>query len=580
MSETPLSSLPQPGRDAGSKDGGASAVAAMNEFHRLTNEPSPISIPSPHGGKERGNSLPQSRSHLFRRLPGALVSATVAALMVALFAIILNTAGQGAGRTPDIAHILAVSTLQASLSTFFSLSIGIGIAWAFNRLDFPGRATAIGLLSAALVTPGLVVAFGLIAVWGRTGWITLLLAPFGIEVPSIFGLFGIVYAHIVLDASFAAALLLPRLDGLAPTRLRLGRSLALKPWTRFRVIDWPALAPALPGLAAIIFLLSFTSFPIVLTLGGGPANQTLEVAIYAAVRLDFDLGAAVQLALVQLLASAVLIVPATAFSLTPPAGSQGRSYTWPETRFAAALATFVLAAAALFLLLPLVAVLFGLVNLGDVVFRPSFWQALTTSLLVGCGSAVIALFGGLAIAGARARTKGAGTGFALTAPVYAYLAMPGVTLSLGFFLGVRALGLETDIAGPFVLVIAGALLAMPYAVSTLLPALSGNRTRYAKLSRSLGLGWWSYWWHVDFPLIGREIGLVLAIGFCFSLGDLGVISLFGTAHLSTLGWAMQRALGAYRSNDAAAISAIMLATSIIVFVALPRLFERLSRARA
>ena len=56
----------------------------------------------------------------------------------------------------------------------------------------------------------------------------------------------------------------------------------------------------MPGLGAVIFLLAFTSFPIVLLLGGGPAMQTLEVAIYSAVRLDFDLNAAVLLALVQI----------------------------------------------------------------------------------------------------------------------------------------------------------------------------------------------------------------------------------------------------------------------------------------
>ncbi len=520
-----------------------------------------------------------ARAYSGRLLPGGLAAFVVAALLVTLLVLIAHVAEQGTGRMPDIGRILIFSTVQASLSTVFSLSLGIAIAWAFNRLSFPGRGAAVGLLSAALVTPGLVVAFGLIAVWGRAGWANTLLSPFGIALPPVFGLFGIVYAHVILDATFAAALLLPRLDGLAAARLRLGRSLALSPLARFRVLDWPAFRPALPGLAAIIFLLAFTSFPIVLTLGGGPANQTLEVAIYAAVRLDFDLGAAVHLALVQLLISAVLIVPATALSLTPPTGGITRALHWPESRPVAVIAATILIAAAIALALPLVAVLFGSVHIGEVIFHPSFWLSAGTSLSVGCGSAVLALIGGLTIAGARASTVNPVTGFVLAAPSYVYLAMPGVTLSLGFFLLARALGVDTDTAGLFILVIAGALLALPYAVSTLNPALKGIQARYGRLARSLRLSWWQRWRLVEFPLIGREVGLVLAIAFCFSLGDLGVISLFGTERLSNLAWAMQRAMGAYRSNDASAIAAIMLALSIAVFIALPRFFERLSRAR-
>ena len=128
------------------------------------------------------------------------------------------------------------------------------------------------------------------------------MALFGIRssIP-IFGLGGILFAHVILDGAFAARILLARLDAIpdrpAEDRPEPRRSRA---WQRFAIIDWPALRGTLPGLAAIIFLLAFTSFPIVLLLGGGPANQTLEVAIYAAVRLDFDLRGAVTLALAQI----------------------------------------------------------------------------------------------------------------------------------------------------------------------------------------------------------------------------------------------------------------------------------------
>ena len=60
----------------------------------------------------------------------------------------------------------------------------------------------------------------------------------------------------------------------------------------------------------------------------------------------------------------------------------------------------------------------------------------------------------------------------------------------------------------------------------------------------------------------------------------GVIALFGTAHFVTLPLLMLRALGAYRTNDAAAIAAIMLALTIAAFFLVPRLTARLAHAGA
>ena len=111
----------------------------------------------------------------------------MALLLITLLALIGVASGGTVSRMPDISSILVASSIQAGLSTVFSLTIGLGLAWAFNRLRFFGRDTAVGLLSAALVTPGLVVVFGLLAVWGRAGWINTLLEPFDLRLPSISG---------------------------------------------------------------------------------------------------------------------------------------------------------------------------------------------------------------------------------------------------------------------------------------------------------------------------------------------------------------------------------------------------------
>jgi thiamine transport system permease protein len=510
-----------------------------------------------------------------RLLGGAAVAFAIAALIgTLLWAILRAAGGTPDGARIDLGYLLWITTLQATLSTVLSLLAGVAIAWSLNRQQFWGRGVVIGLFASAIVTPGLVVAFGLIDVWGRSGWFGFLGVP-------IFGLGGVVAAHLILDGAFAARILLARLDAIPDMRLKTGQSLGLGAWTRFAVIDWPAMRGTLPGLGAIIFLLAFTSFPIVLLLGGGPAVQTLEVAIYSAVRLDFDLGAAVTLALLQIAICAVIILASAALSPISTSLDRPPQPRWTDGPRARSLQGLVLVLALVGFAAPLLAVLIdGLDGLGAVLQQPSFWNGVATSLWIGACSAILALVLALVVASARAAAVSRAARTVIAAPAYAYLAVPAVALSLGAFLMVRDAGLAPEAVAPLVVVIANALLSLPFAMATLAPPLEAVARSRGKLIRSLGLGGWRQFSEVEWPLVARDVGLVLALGFCFSLGDLGVIALFGTQDFATLPLLMVRALGAYRSHDAAAIAALMLVLTIAAFVLLPRLFERQSRARA
>jgi thiamine transport system permease protein len=497
---------------------------------------------------------------------------------------ILHAATGAADSNVDVGRLVGMTATQATLTTILSLIVGIALAWALNRLRFPGRDLIVGLFASAIVTPGLIIAFGLLAVWGRAGWVnqaSLALTGQPLEVP-IFGLGGILAAHVILDASFAARILLARLDAIPEGRLKMGQSLGLSAFQRFAVIDWPMLGPTLPGLGAIIFLLAFTSFPIVLLLGGGPANQTLEVAIYAAVRLEFDLAGAVQLALVQIAICSAIILATAAFAPVSAATGRSRPPRWRDAGWVRALQWTILALSVVGFALPLLAILFDGIGPGiiDLARRPSFWRAVFTSLAIGAGSAALTLLLALTIGMARAATASPLARTAIGASAYTYLAVPAVVLSLGAFLLVRDAGLLPEAVAPVVVLMANALLSLPFALATLAPPLEAIATSRGRLIRSLGLTGWSQFRHIEWPLIGRDAGVVVALSFCFSLGDLGVIALFGTENFTTLPLAMYRALGAYRTNDAAVIAALMLLLTIAAFVLLPRLFGRLTDARS
>ncbi len=512
-----------------------------------------------------------------------LALAIVSLIALVLWAILAAATGsEGSAARVDIPHLLRMTVQQAGLTTILSLAVGTALAWALNRLRFPGRDLVVGLFASAIVTPGMVVAFGLLAIWGRNGWINQAsTALFGFPLGNpAFGLSGILLAHVILDGAFAARILLARLDAIPAGRLKTGQSLGLSAWQRFAILDWPALRGTLPGLAAIIFLLAFTSFPIVLLLGGGPANQTLEVAIYAAVRQDFDLAGAVRLALTQIALCSGVILAAAA--LGPVSASFGASAApaWRDGAFARLAQALVLLICIMGFVLPLVSVLMDgfATGMGQLLAQPAFWQAALSSLLIGTASALLTLALTLALALGRAATGNILLRTLLGMPAFAYLAVPAVVLSLGFFLLIRALGFTPAAAAPFVVVLANSLLALPFAVATLGPPLESIARGRGKLIRALGLSGWQQFIAVEYPLLGKDIGVMLALAFCFSLGDLGVIALFGTQDFQTLPLMMFRALGSYRSNDAAAIAAILLLGTIFAFVGLPRLFSRIANA--
>jgi len=90
----------------------------------------------------------------------------------------------------------------------------------------------------------------------------------------------------------------------------------------------------------------------------------------------------------------------------------------------------------------------------------------------------------------------------------------------------------------------------------------------------LGMSKVQRWVYCEFPYLASSMGYVFALSFCFSLGDLGIIALFGSQDFSTLPWYLYSLMGSYRTSDAAGVALILLAITLAAFLLLPRLFGR------
>lgn len=500
----------------------------------------------------------------------------VAAFAVGLPAVIalvgLAIAGGGfdaaALTHAHVRRAIVFSGVQAALSTLISLGAGAAIALALARRDsFKGRAFLIALLSTATVLPGIVVVFAVVAVYGRSGWFADLAALAGFQTGSwLYGLPGILIAHAFQNIPFAARLYLHALERTPPEHHRLAAELAMPGWAIFRHIDWPRLKAETPGLAALVFLLCFISFVIVLALGGGPDRATLEVAIYDALRGEADFARAATLAFVQVVIGAVL----TLILVTrrhDPAEEAGASRFSPRAdRASRTLKLFdaiILTAAALFILPPLATLLSGVAAIGSFVAR-DIAVALATSLALAAGAAILAT----ALAYAMARGALTGPRALYGGLAYMALAMPPFAMVAGLFFALRPLTNVMALGAPMI-VFVNALMALPFAFRLVETPLAIADRRHGRLALSLGMSAADRFRLVEWPLLRKPLLTAAALTSALSLGDFGVIAFFGGGDLVTLPLMLYQQLGAYRMDEAAG-TALLLACLVfaLAFAAL------------
>jgi len=483
-----------------------------------------------------------------------------------------------------VRHILRFTLIQACLSTLLSAAFGVLVARAFAReASFPGRRALLGLMSLPIVLPSLVAVFGIIAIYGQNGWLARALAAAGAEAkPDIYGLGGVVLAHVFFNLPLAVRLLLPGWHSIPVESWRLSAQLGMPAWSAFRLIEWPMLRRYLPHAAATIFMLCVGSFAIVLALGGGPGAATFEVAVFEALRFEFDPPKAAVLALGGLALNLICLALAQGAIGDAAIGSgwRIREQDWRQRGFGARLLdALLIGAAALLLAGPVAATLIdGLVGLSHATLD---WALVARSTLTSVGLAVPAALLTLLLALPIVLAEGAARAGkpALAATLRGALILPiavsPMALGLGCFLILRLAldGMPRAITG---IVVLNAIMTVPFAAAILRPAIERARARHDHLCRALGIMGWSRWRLIDWPILRPSIGTALALAAAMALGDLVGIGLFGDARLRNLTLLLYDQLGAYRMGGAAAVAALLM---LLIF-ALYQVIERLVGGRA
>ncbi len=476
-------------------------------------------------------------------------------------------------------HLISFSLIQATLSTLFSLLIGLILAWSLHyHPRFFGRDALISLFSASLVLPAIIVAFGIIGVYGRNGLLAHFFDLLGWKISNLYGLKGILLAHTYLNASYATKTLLHAFETISLNRYKLASSLGFSPWQRFWHIERIALLPTLRQIAVTIFLLCFSSFAVVLLLGGSPANRTLEVAIYEAVRIEFDIPKATSYALLQLSIASILIILANQKQLQ---GSDLKASLFDlhflhSSRIARVQKIFIALFSLFFLSVIWVIVQEGLhADFLQIFADPIFRQSLSTSLIIASISALLSLLFTLLLSDLKRQLQHKRLfSFLISIVANSYLLISSLILGLGFFLFSLRFHISQEITAPIALILTNVLLTLPFGFALISPLLQRVDKKYGKLILSLDLTPYTRWRLIELPYLKGSLIYLFTLSFCFSLGDLGIIALFGNEHFSTLPWYLYALMGSYRNSEASGVALLLLMLILILFLIGERLAKR------
>ncbi|PWQ98321.1 ABC transporter permease subunit [Leucothrix arctica] len=455
--------------------------------------------------------------------------------------------------------ILSFSLKQAGLSALLSVVLAWPIARALYYSNWlPFRSSFLSLCLLCFVLPTLVLITGLVVLLGRSGFVTYLLS----DDWNLYGLHGILIAHIYLNMPFAIRVLFQQMTNIPGTSLKLATQLKLSGWQRLRWVEWPALKGSFLRLFSFIAVLCFNSFAVVLALGGGPQATTLEVAVYQALKYDFNIPEALALAWVQFSITGILYIMVSRWGSVNwlSADTSARRFTPQVSALTNVCHALLYAVVWIVLLLPLLSLIPSILEVNWQKFEwLSILKPTLMTLLIGAVSASLALV--ISYATLLPLRQAAIEKKRYLQLVYEWLAMhtllaPAMVLSVGLYVYLLT-RVDLDNWGIIFVVLLNAAVIVPFSSQHLRPRLLQFDQQYSRLADSLKLTGWSRF-KVEWPWMKSTVMFSFSLVLLFAMGDVAIFAIFGNDKWLTLPWLIYSYAGSYRLAEAALASGVLL----------------------
>jgi len=460
---------------------------------------------------------------------------------------------------------LVFTVWQALLSTILTMVLGLPAAFVFGRYLFNGKRLLRTLTTLPFILPTVVVAAGFNALLGPRGLINLLLMQwFNLSKPpvQILNTLGaILLAHVFYNTTVIIRVVGSAWSQLDQRQEHAARVLGANPFRTLVEVTLPLLRPSLQAAALLVFLFDFTSFGVILLMGG-PQFSTLEVEIYIQAMQMLNLPLAGLLSVIQLICTLALtflysrITAGRSVPLTPRLRGEGmrRPAGWRQHLFVGCVVIVLL----VLLVSPMAALAVRsitrldpergqrgeittgwtldyyrelFINRRQSIFYVPPIAAVRNSLAYAALTVGITLVVGILAASALSRPLRINR--FLDPLLMLPLGTSAVTLGLGFLIVFNRPPFSVR-SFPFLIPIVHSLVALPFVVRTVLPALISIPVSLRHAAAVLGASPWQVWLKVVLPIISRALITSGVLAFTVSLGEFGATSFLARPEYPTL----------------------------------------------
>jgi len=528
-------------------------------------------------------------------------------------------------RTSRYLETLWFTVWQAALSTLLTVLLALPGCYIFARYDFPGKSVIRALTTVPFVLPTMVVSLAFTSLLGPRGLLNVaLMQLLRLDQPPLnlqHTVFIILLAHVFYNYTLVLRIVGTYWSNLSPQVEEAARMLGSSRWRAIREVTLPLLIPAIAAAAVLVFIFDFTSFGVVLVLGG-PRFATLEVEIYRQTVHYLNLPLAAALSVIQILFTFGLMAVYTRLQATTALpielrsrrATQRRPQGWRQQLFVVG----NLALMVVLLVLPMLALLERSLTLGGG-FSLTFYRELfrnprgsafyvppvaavrnsvgfalaTVGLSVVLGIMAASTLDGQATRGGSAQVNSSAVAESHTKLAHSrrprgwwllrlrrlldpVLMLPlgtsAVTLGLGYIVALDEPPLDLR-TSPALVVLAHTLVALPFVVRSILPALRSIQPQLREAAAILGASPWSVWREVDLPIMARALVVGAVFAFTVSMGEFGATSLIARPERPTMPVAIFRFLGrpgTVNYGQALAMSTLLMLVCTVGFLMIER----------
>ena len=532
-------------------------------------------------------NLPASSRLLLWLLPLSFLAVAFFYPLFRILALTFDSSTLTSENLQQAGRVLWFTCYQAVLSTLLTLLLGLPAAYLFARYDFRGKSILRALTIVPFMLPTVVVAAGFSALLGPRGLVHALLPSLSYNFLGT--LSAILIAHVFYNMAIVIRIVGNAISSMDPRLEAAARSLGADSFRVWRYVSLPLLWPAVMASALLVFLFDFTSFGVILLLGGSQF-ATIEVEIYLRVLKLPNLSLAALLCMIQLgctLIVSVLYAHMVSRTTTQTAPrSEAANLRKPRSlRESFFISLFILLLGAFFIL-PLSALPFRsffrleadrgqrgevqygfttdyytelFVNRRGSVFYVPPIRATINSLGYAGMTVILSLL--LGFPAALALAKPGRLEKVLDPLIMLPLGSSAVMLGLGFIISFGAL-----LVSPWMVPFAHTLVALPFVIRALQPAIASIPERLRQAAASLGASPLEVWRKIDLPILRRATLTAAIFAFTISLGEFGATLLISRPDYPTIPVAIERFLsqpGGLNYGQAMAMATILMVLTLI-----------------